>query len=414
MGPEIGPTSPVSAASPLAPRGPAYFTGLNGLRAIAALWVLLTHVAGHTAWFEISARSTGTALLFLMSGFLLYRPHALAHLSAGTAPSVRTFAIRRALRILPAYWVVVLATLALRPDNRDIGTDGMASQFLLLQTYGQGRLLPELFQIWTLCTEVAFYVALPLAAWLLGRGRRSPSRQVVREVVVLVAVVAVAYAYRVGITSHGLVESSSAGLWLPNFAHWFALGMLGALASAWMSLHPGSLQWLRRLSSDEVTCLLVAVCVYGVSATALSGPNNFTSLTISEQVIRVTLAVVAAAFLMLPCAFAEGPRGPVRRALAHPVVDAVGAWAYGIYLWHRLVLYELSDHVDLERGSPLLLTVLLVGTLAVTLPLAALTYYWVEKPAIDLSRRLTRRRRGAVRTSSSTAAAAAPAASATR
>jgi peptidoglycan/LPS O-acetylase OafA/YrhL len=134
-------------------------------------------------------------------------------------------------------------------------------------------------------------------------------------------------------------------------------------------------------------------------------------MTQAEQVWRVTLALVAAAFLILPCAFAEGPPGPVRRFVTSPVVDTIGAWSYGIYLWHLLVLNEVSDRVDLERATPLLFAVLLIATLAITLPLAALTYYWVERPAIDLSRRLTRRKVGAATIRSNRVTATAPATS---
>src|SRR6266516_1997197 len=87
---------------------------LDGLRAVAALAVLLTHVAFQTgevaraAGGAVLARlDAGVAVFFVLSGFLLYRPYALARASGTPRPSIRRYVLRRAARILPAYWLAL-------------------------------------------------------------------------------------------------------------------------------------------------------------------------------------------------------------------------------------------------------------------------------------------------------------------
>ncbi len=59
-------------------------------------------------------------LFFLLSGFLLYRPWALSAMINHPGPAVGRYAIRRAGRILPAYWLMVLVTLAVLPEIQPV------------------------------------------------------------------------------------------------------------------------------------------------------------------------------------------------------------------------------------------------------------------------------------------------------
>ncbi len=179
----------------------AHFAGLDGYRAVAALMVVLTHVAFSTGvvvtagtWGHLLGRlDFGVALFFLMSGFLLYRPWARAAFDATPRPSLRRYAIRRAARILPLYWVVVVVTLLVLPEIQPVGTDQWWKHLLALQIYLPGGAIEGLSQTWSLCTEISFYVALPVLAVLAGSGRgRDPWR---RQVVLLATLVVVATTY---------------------------------------------------------------------------------------------------------------------------------------------------------------------------------------------------------------------------
>jgi hypothetical protein len=96
------------------------FSGVEGLRGLAALGVLLSHVYLYAspdgARYELGSATlvprhsgtVGVVLFFTLSGFLLYRPYAAALLAAAPRPSIRAYFRNRFLRVFPGYWLAVL------------------------------------------------------------------------------------------------------------------------------------------------------------------------------------------------------------------------------------------------------------------------------------------------------------------
>src|SRR3954468_10008623 len=105
-----------------APPGHPRFPAFDGLRAIAALSVLVVHTAGDAGTMYQPGRGgallahldVGVTIFFLISGFLLYRPFAAARLSRRPRPDLRRYGVARVLRIVPAYWLA-LTLLAIHP-----------------------------------------------------------------------------------------------------------------------------------------------------------------------------------------------------------------------------------------------------------------------------------------------------------
>jgi len=142
------------------------------LRGIAALMVVLSHVAwkGHQylddpmGWFRIG--NGGVDLFFVISGFIMC--HTTAR-SRGTVRDASMFMAHRFARILPLYWVLTLATLAVflaMPSriNTSGGRTDIWQSFLLVPTDGKYLIQAG----WTLSYEFFFYF-LFAAAMLLGR-----------------------------------------------------------------------------------------------------------------------------------------------------------------------------------------------------------------------------------------------------
>ena len=115
------PVGGVIAADAQAPYEPA----LDGVRALAALAVLVTHVAFTTGAYGaglpgalLARLDVGVPLFFVLSGYLLYRPHARARVGGRPALPARAYLLRRAARILPAYLLVVLVVFTVLPAAR--------------------------------------------------------------------------------------------------------------------------------------------------------------------------------------------------------------------------------------------------------------------------------------------------------
>ena len=155
------------------------FPLLDSVRAIAALSVLVFHAS---FWSKITLTGSalapfltrldvGVAIFFVLSGFLLYRPFVRAHLQGTPEPRAVAYGWRRALRILPAYWLAltVIALVVPKPDT--FQADHAVVYYGFLQIYGD-LVFGGISQAWTLCVEVTFYAMLPL--WALAM-RRLPA-----------------------------------------------------------------------------------------------------------------------------------------------------------------------------------------------------------------------------------------------
>ena len=147
---------------------------LDGLRAVAALLVVLTHAAyltGFTVHGGLPGRVAGrgdfgVAIFFALSGFLLH--HQLVSDAGAGRTDLRAYAARRAARVLPAYWVALAVVVVLaQPPVRTV-----VAQAFALQIYVPGTDIDEFSQSWSISTEISFYIALPFVVLLLGLARR--------------------------------------------------------------------------------------------------------------------------------------------------------------------------------------------------------------------------------------------------
>jgi len=333
----------------------------DGLRALAALSILAYHVAFVLGYLEgdlgpwLAHLNVGVPIFFVLSGFLLYRPFAAARLGRGDAPEVRAYAIRRVLRIMPAYWVA-LPVVALV-----LGTRATPEMWLFAQIYSAETFTQGIGQAWTLCIEVVFYAFLPLWAW--AQARTAPGR----ELALLAGLFALGVAWKVA-----AAEDLTALGWFPAYLDHFALGMALAVASVvgWRPPAPAA---------------LFALGVAGLVALGFAGgaPGDG---PVQQALIAHTVKGVVAVLLVAP-ALAAG--SAVAHGLGSEPLRLVGVISYGVYLWHLMVVEQLADwSVQDAVGLPGFVVVALGASLA----LGALSWRLVERPCIALARRLGERR----------------------
>jgi len=139
------------------------FPALNAVRAAGAVMVLLTHVAFNTGqvvqgWTGavLSRFDFGVTLFFVLSGFLLSRPYFMARALDRHAPGTAHYLWKRGLRILPLYWVVVVAALLIDRANRGAPFSAWLTDLTLTQIYTSRAPSSSLTQMWSLATEAAF------------------------------------------------------------------------------------------------------------------------------------------------------------------------------------------------------------------------------------------------------------------
>jgi peptidoglycan/LPS O-acetylase OafA/YrhL len=367
------------------------FPCLNAIRAIAAIGVVATHTAFDTGevgrgWHGavLSRLDFGVTLFFVLSGFLLSRPFFLARVIDEPHPSHRHFYWKRSLRILPLYWATVVIALAALPENQGTRAAEWARHLTLTQIYAPNLLPTGLTQMWSLSTEVAFYVALPMLAWILLRLSPRQSWQPRRLLGYLAVISAAGVAWQVVSASASSATAHYAQM-LPGFLPWFCVGMAFGVVSADLagSEGPGRFAVIERWGADLTGCWVFALSVFAVACTPLCGPRLLATPTGWEAFFKCVLYGVSAAFLVLPLVFGPELGGSIRRGLATRIPVWLGDVSYGIFCLHLIALETVLDVLDVPIFTGRFEEVFAL-TLGVTVVMAALSYYALERPFLHL------------------------------
>ena len=357
----------------------ARFPHVDALRAIAALSIVAYHLAFVLGGFDLDVAgrwlarlNVGVPLFFAISGFLLYRPWVAARLSGARPPHARVYALRRVLRIVPAYWVA-LTVIALALERDDVFSwPGALVHYGFLQAYDPERFTGGIGQAWTLTVELAFYAALPLIALGARRLPGGSAARIVRgELGLLAALALVAVAWRLAVVAS--VDPAGDAYFpllvaLPAQLDVFAGGMALAVVSA------AGLD--RRARPPRVAAVAWALAAAAYAAVVLWRPDDPGARVFVEHQLQGLLALA----LLAPAVLGTAGGGAVRRLLAWRPLAWVGLISYGLYLWHLDVLRELG-----ERDVPAAWIVVLGSSLA--LALGAASWYLVERHALRMGRR---------------------------
>lgn len=400
------------------PSGHPRFPLLDPLRAVAAISVLLIHVAivsgGFEPWYKrvLGHLDIGVPFFFLLSGFLLYRPMLASRVSALPAQRLRDYGRNRFFRIFPLYWFILTFT-AIVPGMYGAFTENWWVYYGLLQNYpiytAEGECAVTYFRCgippsWTLAVEVFFYFLLPFfalgMAWL-GRkfgvlresgSRRFFTRWVTLEVAVLGLLIAISFWIQSSPPDGGLHE------WLffspIGRAWWFGLGMALAVVSV-RAAQTGTLPALARQARDHSGWFwLAAGGLYLIGTYWLfeSGPALAVPFGNSSQYLsQYFFFGVVSLLILAPAVFSDFRRGIANRVLAHPILIRLGLISYGIFLWHYPVMAWLSDRGVLDWIPGARFTTLAITTFLLTVLLSELTHRLIERPLMRWSRSRSKR-----------------------
>jgi peptidoglycan/LPS O-acetylase OafA/YrhL len=393
------------AAAPLAfkpPPGNPRFPLIDGLRAGAALTVLAAHTAlisGYSLFGTLGAwtmnLNLAVAVFFVISAFLLYRPFLAAQLDGSKGPAIRRFYRRRFWRIVPAYWVA-LTVLSLYPGDHATFAN-WPKYYLFLQPYSPTVPSQGLFQAWSLAIEVAFYVFLPLYAVLVGRAfaRLAASRRIRAELALLagLALLSALCEYLV-VTGHG----NAFLLGVPRYFLWFSMGMAMAVVS--VGGQHGSRGIPAALGSRPGIAWTGALVVFIVLGFITGRPPDGVSFTVPQEMTHWLAGGIVGLLIVLPAAVRIPAPGSIpSRVLATRAAKWLGLVSYGIFLWQMgpiTWLWDSRDSSFVTTQAPILRFAIYTAlTVALTIPLAALSYYVIERPSLRFKDpRRNRRPRG--------------------
>jgi len=316
-------------------------TALDGIRGLAALLVFAFHTELPGLQRIAPGLDAGVLIFFALSGYLLYAPFAAAH-HGGRPVDIRSYAIRRFLRIAPAWFVAAFAIAWLW--HPELLSDPAA----IATTFRDPTLV-----VWTLQIEVVFYALLPVAAAVLARlGGANRIRLLLVVALASIAITVagmVAYARLVGFIPTDVLVSFPSYLWA------FVPGMIVAELEQ------------RGVFARPLPPAVLAAGFGLITASALTNPWPFFDLPASLGGAALIAFVVSR---------------PTAGRRFDRLFAAVGALSYSIYLWHESVILAV------DWPTPTIARTLLAA--AITVAVATVVYLAVELPAIRLGRRLSR------------------------
>jgi len=350
---------------------------LTGIRAVAALLVMLTHAAYTTGKYPqgyvglvYSRMEIGVPIFFVLSGFLLFAPWVKAAARTDQPPSVRRYAWHRVRRIMPAYAVTVVGAYLLyhfrmAGPNPGHTWEGLFRNLTLTQIYTDNYLYSFLHQgltqMWSLAVEVGFYVVLPLLAYvllvLLCRRRWRPG--LLLAGLAGLAMVSPAWLILVHTTDW---LPDGARLWLPGYLAWFVGGMVLA------ALQPLGVR------AYALACVPLALVSYFIVSTPIGGEPTTSPAELRDALFKTAFYAVIATLLVAPLALGGQQQGLYARVLSSRPMVFLGEISYEIFLIHLIVMELVMVEIlrlPIYTGS---VWMLFAGTLLATIPLAWLLH----------------------------------------
>lgn len=341
------------------------YDNIQILRVLACLGVYFTHIApkmGITGvWGKIANfGASGVYLFFLVSAFLACDSPALRSGGAGRKGRAVRFSyyIRRAFRILPLYYAVILYHFLLHTFLlRDVPADP-AGLGWLRYLFLTGAVLPapdnfwgNLSGTWTISLFAAFYLCAPFLVRMAGEGKEEkggPARAVLL------------YAASLLLQQIWIRQSFSDYMMFFYYLHFFVLGiLLNRLASCYAPV-----------AAAGRFLLICAAAGLGLYLTTGSIPY-FTAVSwMFGLILLLTLN-----FSWDKAAVKEGGKSPA--SLCRALLKTLDTYSYGIYLVHEVVVEGIvlvQAHIPLF-GFPVFAIVTLFTTAGVII-----ARKWIEAP----------------------------------
>lgn len=355
--------------------------GLDLLRAIAVVWTMLFHsflVGGLGEEWEWLSRYgwMGVDLFFVLSGYLI-GSQVLKPLARGARLDFGDFYLRRAFRILPAFWAV-LAVYLLWPGFRE--APGMEPWWKFVTftvnlsiDYASNAAYSH---AWSLCVEEHFYLIFPLLAWWLTRKPATWKFAATCALIVLGGI-----ALRSAIWLHFDALDPDRPWFVEDIYYptWNRLdGLVAGVALA--TLHVFRPQAWQRLRAYANVALLAGLAVMALALWLFRDRVGLLGNSIGWPVLSLGLALLV---------FAGAGRDSVIGRWHVPGAAWLAAVSYSLYLVHKPVfhLVESAFGVPLEGKGVIAFAVYGIASLLA----AALLHYAVERPFLQLRGRMLRR-----------------------
>lgn len=362
-----------------------YRPELDALRFFAFLCVFCFHLLDYVSIDAATrpvlnalctAGAFGVPVFFLLSSFLIVELLLREREQTGDI-HIKSFYVRRILRIWPLYFAVFYGLVALGHYLPDVGPKGyglwIAFSFFAGNWYimRYGWIAGAIDPLWSIAVEEQFYIAIPVLSRIGGR-----------KLLATISVILLTVSYLISVHYARLVYSGESGQWVNS---WFQFQFFAAGALLAIALHGRVPRWTMIVRG--ILFLVALLCwVYAVMETGVRSYDGHP--TVSGAIGGWTM-VLAGAILFFLAALGT-PASYVPRWLTY-----LGRISYGLYMFHSLVFHlvfqiarpRIETHLGLSPENTSLIGIALV--LAITIAVAGVSYRYFERPFLKLKERFT-------------------------
>jgi peptidoglycan/LPS O-acetylase OafA/YrhL len=345
-----------------------YIPTLDGMRGVCVLAVMVHHLNLPGTYMG----SLGVDAFFVLSGFLITALLVQEHTDTGRI-NLKQFYLRRALRLLPALYGLIIAACLLimtlgEPFERDTVFQGALSSIIYINNWAlidQLQVLPglgfgPLNHLWSLGVEDQFYLLwAPAAVFLLYRFKPRTMLVVIAVAAIVSAIVCALVWRTTGIYERSYMGTDARGVGL----------LLGCALGVIYTKY--GLSWFVRFR--RIVIIIIASIVFVVTV-AVTNPVPSTIMYDGGFVIVAIGVALLITLLLLP------ETSPLlHRIFTWRPLVWVGTISYGLYLWHGMLFWFISPYRISANPYVLDTLAILVSFLA-----AFASRRYVEQPFLRL------------------------------
>lgn len=392
----------------------------DGVRGLAATGLLVVHVAFTSSligsyneppsnrWgaYVVDGFQLTLGVFFVISGLFLFRPFARSIIAGTPRPEIGPYLLRRALRLLPPYYVMTAAALLLLNFDSINSVWYVLRPVVLMQNY-DSVWMAGMDISWTVPTETQWYLALPVIAWLAGLwARRTPDpiRRARRLLIPFPILFLFALGWTIYLHQPSMGQFPVQYWWPMGMAGNIGLGMALGVLSARAQVVPDRLPSLFRLAARRPNMLwLGALVLFVINCFRPFGKPGYGDYdSMNAAIVFYVLFVLASGLIITPMIAPKSESRLIKAILGNPVSVYVGRISYGVYLWHFVVMNLYLHNGSIFGNQPQMLNFLRgkagfweleAAVLLLSIAVASVSYYLIERPILRAGDRYLARRK---------------------
>ena len=382
--------------------------GADGLRALACLLVVWHHTTQRfnpetsATWIQSihffgMRGEVGVSLFFVLSGCLLSLPFWNSLINADRVPSLRFYAINRAARIIPAYWLNLLfcTLFAFWVFDQNINWWRLISGLLFINSYHYSSFFPAELNgpLWSIGLEVSCYLLLPIVLFVIIKNTRKIPFAIVGMIAWICALqllnpmIINNFATSEKLKGWQYGFTGGAKQWLPywNISSFFTQFLCGSLA-ALIIVTLRARGTLKSLTFDLSALLFATAAILLVANKLVPGaPDSFTK----QPYVAPFYAILMAGVIISVSLSTQ-----VYKLLDNKIFSWIAKLSFSIYLWHMFIIviierkflsiyvyYGLTDSLQWVIVS----SIVLIGSIVI----AAVSWRFLESPILKSARKVS-------------------------